>query len=439
MFSGACAKGIDMANISLDTKYLQGFVGKQDLEGIFPEVEKAHALLEKRNGPGNDFLGWIDLPDNTSEDMIKEIETSAQKLKSIADILIIVGIGGSYLGARAAISMFVPQFGERKVIFAGQNLCGDYINEMFHFLKDSDKDIAVNVISKSGTTTEPAVSFRIIEELLVHKYGKENLKDRIVCTTDKEKGALKTMALKEGYKTFVIPQDVGGRFSVLTPVGLLPLAYCGIDISELLKGAREMKKETAECDLDKNICYRYAANRNILYREGKTIEVLSNFDNRLHYFSEWWKQLFGESEGKDKKGIFPASCDFTTDLHSMGQLLKDGPRNVAETFIIENKENGTVHVPLKEENLDNLNYLAGKDVSFINKKAYEATCQAHFEGGVPNSTIYVPEINEFHLGQLFYFFERAVAVSAYISGVNPFNQPGVESYKQKMFKLLGKP
>jgi len=428
-----------MKNIRLDTGHLEGFVTKKDLESIFPKVEHAHSLLEKRNAPGNDLLGWLDLPEDTTEDMLKNIEAQADRMKSDSDIIVVIGIGGSYLGARAAIEMMTPQFGRKKVVFAGHNLCADYLEELLSLIKKKDLDISVNVVSKSGVTTEPAIAFRIIEDCLRKKYSADELRHRIVCTTDKEKGALKLMADADGYKTFVIPRDIGGRFSVLTPVGLLPVACADISIRDLIAGARLAREQSRNCDLEGNISYKYAAFRNILYRKGKVIEVLSNFDCKFHYVSEWWKQLFGESEGKDKKGIFPASCDFTTDLHSMGQCLQDGNRNIFETFLIEDRESTNCPIPGREEDLDNLNYLSGRQVSFVNKQAYQATAEAHFEGGVPNSTVFLPEKSTFCLGQLFYFFEKAVAVSGYISGVNPFNQPGVDSYKSKMFKLLGKP
>jgi len=425
-------------DIRLDTRYLEGHVSEEELSGIYPEVKAAHALLEEKNGPGSDFLGWIGLPEETSESMLSDIEECASKLRSISDIIIVVGIGGSYLGARSAIEMLTPQLEKKKVIFAGHNISGGYLAELEDVIKNA-KDVAVNVVSKSGTTTEPAVAFRIIEACLKGKYGADDLKDRIVVTTDKEKGALKTLADTEGYRSFVIPDDVGGRFSVLTPVGLLPLACAGIDIRHLMEGARHGMESNATCDVESNASYRYAAVRNILSRKGKAIEILSNFDPQLHYFAEWWKQLFGESEGKDQRGIFPASCDFTTDLHSMGQWIQEGTRNIFETFMILQNDSQDCVIPENKENLDNLDYLAGRQVSFVNRKAYEATAEAHFEGGVPNMTVFIPEKTPYCLGQLFYFFEKAVAVSAYVSGVNPFNQPGVESYKKKMFKLLGKP
>ena len=426
-------------SIQFETKYLKGFVSEEDLAAILPEVEKAHSLLVNKNGPGNDFLGWVNLPAAITETMLKEIEECAERMRQSSDFIVIVGIGGSYLGAMSTIEMLASDTDKEKIFFTGNNLCGYHLEKLLNIIEDGDKDISVNVISKSGTTTEPAVAFRIIENALKKKYGIDGLKDRVVCTTDKEKGALKQLADRAGYKTFVIPDDTGGRFSVLTPVGLLPAACAGINIRDIVNGAAKCAKEVSMCDLDKNQAYKYAAIRNILYRKGKVIEVLSSFDDKLHFIEEWWKQLFGESEGKSGRGIFPAACDFTTDLHSMGQLMQQGERNIFETFIVETNERLCCKVPFNDKNLDDLNYLEGKSLSYINKQAYLATCEAHFEGGVPNSTITISERSAFNLGQLFYFFETAVAISAYISGVNPFDQPGVEAYKTKMFKLLGKP
>ena len=416
---------------------MKGFVSDEDMRDILPEVEKAHSFLEKKNGPGKEYLGWMDLPVNMPEDLLRRIEGTAGEMRQSSDAVIVVGIGGSFLGAKAAIEMLTPEFVGSKVFFAGQNLSASYLNGLLSSLKD--REVSVNVISKSGGTTEPAVAFRIIEEFMERKYGRERSRSRIVCTTDAHKGALKGMADKKSYRTFVIPDDVGGRFSVLTPVGLLPIACAGINISELLAGARKAREEAGRCDLEINPSYRYAALRNVLYRKGKKIEILSNFDGRFHYVNEWWKQLFGESEGKAGKGIFPASCDFTTDLHSIGQLIQQGERNIFETFLIAEKEDRSCVIPSNDDNMDNLNYLTGVSESAINTKAYKAVAEAHFEGGVPNSTVVVDEISAFCLGQLFYFFEKAAAVSAYVSGVNPFDQPGVEAYKSKMFKLLGKP
>jgi glucose-6-phosphate isomerase len=424
-------------NLTYDTRYLEGFVSDKDLKDIFSKVEEAHAFLVKRNGPGKDFLGWMDLPENIDEGLLEDIEETAGRVNYSSDAIVIIGIGGSYLGARATIETLSPDLVNKKIFFAGHNLSGDYLGGLLGRLKD--RDISVNVISKSGTTTETAVAFRVIEDFMKKKYGPDKITDRIICTTDKEKGALKAIADKAGYKSFVIPDDVGGRFSVLTPVGLLPIACADISIRDLSAGAKAGRKCSLDLDLDSNMSYKYAAARNILYSHGKKIEILSSFNNRLHYVDEWWKQLFGESEGKNARGIFPASCDFSTDLHSMGQLIQEGERNLFETFLIVEKENERCLIPPDDKNLDNLNYLAGKQVDYVNSKAYEATAEAHFEGGVPNSTIRLAEKSAFCLGQLFYFFEKAAAVSGYIAGVNPFDQPGVDSYKRKMFKLLGKP
>ena len=423
--------------IRLDTGYLKGFVSDDDLNAVFPEAQKASDLLADRDGPGSDFLGWMDLPENTSGKLIEDIEKTAAGLNKNSDALIVIGIGGSYLGSRAAIEALSPGAVNKTVFFAGCNLSGDHINNILEEVKD--REVSVNVISKSGTTTEPALAFRIIKDFLEKKYGAGKLKDRIVCTTDKEKGALRAMSEESGYGSFVIPDDVGGRFSVLTPVGLLPIAYAGINIRELIAGAKAQRQEGIDRVVEEDPSCRYAAVRNILYRKDKKIEIFSSFDHRMRYVAEWWKQLFGESEGKDNRGIFPAACNFSTDLHSMGQMIQQGERNLFETFLIVEETDAKCVVPREEKDLDNLNYLAGKQVDDVNRKAYEATAEAHFEGGVPVMTLFLPERSAFCLGRLFYFFERAVAVSAYISGVNPFDQPGVEAYKKKMFKLLGKP
>lgn len=431
-------KGWDMPkDLMLDTANMRSFVSDKELSDIFPEVEKAHSFLEKRNGPGSEFLGWMDLPERADEKTLRDIEDTASYMRQNSDAVIVIGIGGSFLGAKAAIEMLTPEFVGSKVFFAGQNLSASYLHGLLDALKS--REVSVNVISKSGGTTEPAVAFRIIEAFMEKKYGKAKAASRIVCTTDASKGALKAMADRRGYRTFVIPDDVGGRFSVLTPVGLLPIACAGIDIRKLLEGALASLRQSRKCDLASNPAYMYAALRNALYRKGKKIEILSSFDGRFHYVAEWWKQLFGESEGKQGKAIFPASCDFTTDLHSIGQLIQQGERNIFETFLISSREDRSCVIPATDDNIDNLNYLAGVSEGAINAKAYLAVAEAHFEGGVPNSTVVVDEISPFSLGQLFYFFEKAAAVSAYVLGVNPFDQPGVEAYKKKMFKLLGKP
>ncbi|HNX91411.1 MAG TPA: glucose-6-phosphate isomerase [Candidatus Omnitrophota bacterium] len=422
--------------VTLDTQYLNGFVDERDIESISPEIMRAHDTVKNGTGAGKDFLGWLDLP-SRMQNSLADIKDCAASLRSVSDVLIVIGIGGSYLGAKAAIMMLTPPFKPYRVIFAGHNMACDYISSLCELI--GEKNVCVNVISKSGTTTEPAIAFRLIESAMRKKYKSEELKKRIVCTTDARKGALRKMAEENGYRTFVIPDDVGGRFSVLTPVGLLPVAYTGIDITGLIDGAIDASLDFSEPDMVKNLSYRYAAYRNILYRRGKNVEILSNFDPCLHFVAEWWKQLFGESEGKGKKGIFPAACDFTTDLHSMGQWIQDGTRNIFETFITVKNFPKDAVIPVMDRDLDELNYLAGKKVSFVNDQAYKATAAAHFEGGVPNMTIGVPDKTAYSLGSLLYFFEKAVAVSAYTMGVNPFDQPGVESYKNKMFKLLGKP
>jgi len=425
------------AELKLDTKYLDGFISDEEMAAALTEAQKAYATLVGRSGPGNDFLGWVDLPEALDEAFLSKVEATAGRLNSISDAVVVIGIGGSYLGAKAAIEALAPHAVNRKIFFAGCDLSGDDLADLLETLKGID--FSVNVISKSGTTTEPAVAFRVIEGLLRSKYGPDGIAERVVCTTDARKGALRAASEKTGYETFVIPDDVGGRFSVLTPVGLLPIACAGIDIKALVAGACFQREKSLTPDMDGNETCRYAAIRNLLYRKGKVIEILSSFDERLRYTAEWWKQLFGESEGKDGHSIFPASCVFTTDLHSMGQLIQQGQRNIFETFLLIDKESDRCPIPADDENLDNLNYLAGKQVDYVNRKAAEATAEAHFEGGVPNITLRVPERSAFCLGQVFYFFEVAAAVSGYISGVNPFDQPGVESYKSKMFRLLGKP
>ncbi len=432
-----------MQGIKLIAENTKNYASYEEIENLSCRIGEIHRSLENKDCLGNDFLGWLDLPINTKASLIGDIQDAAKMIKKKSDVFVNLGIGGSYLGAKAAIEFIKPAFfNERKeekpkIYFAGHNLSADYLSDLMNLFKN--KDIVVNVISKSGTTTETAVVFRLLKEYMDKKYGKNKVKDRIICTTDKEKGALRRFADKQGYKTFIIPDDVGGRFSVLTPVGLLPIACAGIDISELLKGARDARKKYNELDLNKNLAYKYAAIRYVLYKKGKEIEILSGFHPALHYIGEWWKQLFGESEGKDNKGIFPVSCDFSTDLHSMGQIIQEGKRNVFETFLTVKESSSNIKLPKFEEDIDGLNYLAGKEVDYINQKAYEGTARAHYEGGVPNMTIEITKRDAYCLGQLFYFFEKAVAVSGLLLGVNPFNQPGVEAYKKKMFELLGKP
>ena len=427
--------------VSLIDKHLKGFIAENEYKAIEHQVKSAHDLLESRTGAGNDFLGWVDLPENYDKEEFARIKKAADKIKSDSDVLIVIGIGGSYLGARAAIEFLCSQFYNAKkkdtpdIYFVGNTISPSYLNEILSICEG--KDISVNIISKSGTTTEPALAFRIFRELLENKYGKEGAKQRIYATTDKARGTLKQLADESGYETFVIPDDVGGRFSVLTAVGLLPIAAAGCDIDALMKGAQDARKEYAVCNWE-NPCYKYAALRNILYRKGKSVEMLVSYEPQFTMMSEWFKQLYGESEGKDQKGIFPASVDLTTDLHSMGQFIQDGARIMFETVL--NVEKVAEEIVLKEEavDLDGLNYLAGKTVDFVNKNAMNGTILAHTDGQTPNIMVNIPEQNEFYLGQLFYFFEFACALSAYVLGVNPFDQPGVEAYKRNMFELLGK-
>ena len=416
------------------------------LEGYAEEVSKIHQSLHAKANDENEFLGWIELPTNYDKEEFNRIKKAAKKIQKDSDVLVVIGIGGSYLGARAVIDSLTHSFynqlpeGKRKfpqIVYAGNNLSPVYINDLLDFL--ADKDISVNVISKSGTTTEPAIAFRIFREVLETKYGVEEARKRIYVTTDKERGALKQLSRKEKYETFVIPDNVGGRFSVLTAVGLLPIATAGIDIDKLMSGARKAQEQYSNSDLKENDCYKYAVARNLLYKSGKTIEILANYEPKLHYFTEWWKQLYGESEGKDQKGIFPAGVDLTTDLHSMGQYIQDGRRDLMETVLKVEENYSEITVQEDDENLDGLNYLVGKNVGYINNKAMEGTILAHVSGNVPNFLIEIKRIDEENIGQLIYFFEKACAMSGSLLGVNPFNQPGVEEYKRNMFRLLEKP
>ena len=434
-----------METLKLDISRVASFVPQSEIDAMKAEVEASVSTLHKGDGAGNDFLGWLSLPSSISEAEFAEIETAAAAMRSLADYVVVVGIGGSYLGARAVIDGLQSSFaamqpvkGRPTMIFAGQNIGEDYTAELLEFL--DDKSFGVVVISKSGTTTEPAIAFRLLKEMVERKFGKAEAKDRIIAVTDKAKGALRTLADREGYKTFVIPDNVGGRFSVLTPVGLIPIAIAGYDIRKLVAGAKDMEAATApEVPFDKNLSCIYAAVRNALYRKGKAIEILVNYQPKLHYFTEWWKQLYGESEGKDGKGIFPAGVDFTTDLHSMGQWIQEGVRNIFETVVSVRTPARKVVIPTDADNLDSLNFLAGKRVDEVNKMAELGTLIAHTDGGVPNIRVEVPELNEYYLGQLIYFFEKACGISGYVLGVNPFNQPGVEAYKKNMFALLEKP
>lgn len=435
-----------MNNLRFDYTKALSFFSQNEFDGMRDFIKVAHNMLHNKCGAGNDFLGWVDLPRDYDKEEFARIKKAAQKIRNDSDILIVIGIGGSYLGARAAIEMLTNSFYNSidkekrngpQIFYAGNSISSTYLAELLEACEG--KDISVNIISKSGTTTEPAIAFRIFKELLEKKYGKEEAKTRIYATTDKARGALKTLADAEGYESFVIPDDVGGRFSVLTAVGLLPIAAAGIDIDEIIKGAYDGMVEYSCDDLDKNICYQYAAARNILLRKGKNVEMMVNFEPSIHYFAEWWKQLFGESEGKDKKGIFPAAADFSTDLHSMGQYIQDGMRILFETAILVDEPKKDIIIQESQDNIDKLNFLAGKSIDFVNEKASQGVCLAHTDGGVPNLVINVPKLDAYNFGKLVYFFEKACGISGYILGVNPFDQPGVEAYKSNMFALLGKP
>ena len=435
----------------MDTLYFcyknaQKFIGDHEVESIKPAVLDAAKRLKEKTGDGKDFLGWIDLPVNYDKEEFARIKKAAEKIRNDSDILFVIGIGGSYLGARAAIDFVKHSFyndlpkEKRKapqIYYVGNSMSGAYIEELIDLI--GDKDFSVNVISKSGTTTEAAVAFRVFRELTEKKYGKEGAAKRIYSTTDKARGALKTLSDEEGYECFVIPDDVGGRFSVLTAVGLLPIAASGADIDKLMEGAAHLREICLNNDFSENPALRYAAIRNILYRKGKSVEIIANYEPSLHFISEWWKQLYGESEGKDQKGIFPASVDLTTDLHSMGQFIQDGSRLMYETVLVVEKPRRDFTLKSAENDIDGLNYLSGKTMDYVNKCAMKGTIAAHVDGNVPTLLIEIPEQTEYHLGELFYFFEFAVGVSGYMLGINPFDQPGVEFYKANMFRLLGKP
>ena len=428
-------------SIKLQTKYLKNFIGEDEYKGIAPLVSAAHASLEAKNGLGSDFLGWVSLPTDYDKEEFARIKAAAEKIKKTCDVLVVIGIGGSYLGARAAIEFLKsPLYNNLPkdtpdIYFVGNSINPTYLNEVLAICEG--KDVCVNIISKSGTTTEPALAFRIFKQMLEKKYGKDGAKERIFATTDKAKGTLKELSDAQGYETFVVPDDVGGRFSVLTAVGLLPIAAAGCDIDKLMEGAR--KAQNAYANDDNNDCYKYAAIRNILARKGKSVEMLVSYDPAFTMMGEWFKQLFGESEGKDNKGIFPASATFSTDLHSLGQFIQDGSKIMFETVVDILKPKTDLWLENDAENLDGLNFLTNQNMSVVNKKAYQGTVLAHTQGGVPNIIIEVDTPDEENLGELIYFFEKAVAVSGYMLGVNPFNQPGVESYKKNMFALLGKP
>ncbi|MBQ6446847.1 glucose-6-phosphate isomerase [Cytobacillus oceanisediminis] len=435
-----------MTHVRFDYSKALSFFGEHEITYLEDAVKVAHHSLHEKTGQGSDFLGWIDLPVAYDKDEFARILKASEKIKSDSEVLLVIGIGGSYLGARAAIEMLNHSFynslskEKRKtpqIIFIGKDISSTYMSDVIDFL--GDKDFSINVISKSGTTTEPAIAFRIFRKLLEQKYGVEEARTRIYATTDKARGALKTLAMEEGYESFIIPDDVGGRYSVLTPVGLLPIAVSGADITAMMEGAAAARTDFSTSELKNNIAYQYAAVRNVLYNKGKTIEMLINYEPGLQYFSEWWKQLFGESEGKDQKGIYPSSANFSTDLHSLGQYVQEGRRDIFETIVKVDKPRHELVIEAEENDLDGLNYLAGQTVDFVNNKAFEGTLLAHTDGGVPNLIVTIPEMNEYTFGYLAYFFEKACAISGYLLGVNPFDQPGVEAYKVNMFALLGKP
>ncbi len=435
-----------MPKITINIDNAKPFICDEELASIQKDILKIHDQIKKGEGAGSSFLGWLNTPSTTEYKLIEKINNTAEFIKDNSDIFISIGIGGSYLGAKAAIEFANHSFfnnlsqvdrNRPEIYFAGQNISSDYLSDLIDII--GNKRICINVISKSGTTLEPAVTFRILKELVEKRHGKDEAKKRIIVTTDKEKGALKKLAVEKGYTTFEIPDDVGGRFSVLTPVGLIPIAVSGINIEELINGASVYEKLTSDGNFQSNPASLYCAVRNLLYRKGKSTEILSSFHPSLHFLAEWWKQLAGESEGKNKSGIFPASVDFTTDLHSMGQWIQDGQRTIFETFLLINKSNREVKIPYLEDDQDGLNYIVGKSLDYVNDKAYKGTADAHKTGGVPNMSIILEDRSPNTLGQIFYFFEKAIAVSGYLQKVNPFDQPGVEFYKKNMFSLLGKP
>lgn len=433
--------------LRLDLSKVEPYVKlEQELSNMEAMVKSAHDTLKNGTGAGSDFLGWLDLPVNYDKNEFERIKNAAERIKKNSDALIVIGIGGSYLGPRAAIEMLNSNFynvlkkdkrDTPQVFFVGNNISSTYLADLLDAIESLD--ISVNVISKSGTTTEPAIAFRVFKDYMEKKYGVDGAKERIFATTDKSRGALKSLADEMGYETFVIPDDVGGRFSVLTAVGLLPIAVAGISIDEMMQGAADAREAYATDDFMNNDCYKYAAMRNILYNKGKNIEILVNYEPGLHYFNEWWKQLFGESEGKDQKGIFPAAVDFSTDLHSMGQFIQEGSRTLFETVLNVEKAKREVSIEEAKGDLDGLNFLAGKTIDFVNKQAFKGTLLAHNDGGVPNMVLNIPELSPYYFGYMVYFFEKACGISGYLLGVNPFDQPGVEAYKKNMFALLGKP
>lgn len=435
-----------MTKIKFDYSKAINYISDEDIKELIPCIEAAHDALHNKTGKGAEFTGWVDLPKNYDKEEYERIKKAAQKIKSNSKALIVIGIGGSYLGARMAIEMLHHNFfnineksrnGGVQIFYAGNNISSAYLSDLVETVKDID--FSINIISKSGTTTEPAIAFRIFRKLLIEKYGVDGARERIYATTDKEKGALKNLADKEGYETFVVPDDVGGRYSVLTAVGLLPIAASGADIDAIMQGAKDAMEEYSSKDVTKNDCYKYAAARNVLYQKGKTTEIMVNYEPQVHYFAEWWKQLFGESEGKENKGIFPAAVDFSSDLHSMGQYIQEGQRIIFETVLFFNNPVKDIVIEEDADNVDGLNFLSGKTISYVNKKAYEGTLLAHTDGSVPNLVLNIEKMDEYALGNLIYFFEKACGISGYILGVNPFDQPGVEAYKKNMFALLGKP
>ena len=432
--------------LKLETKYTENFIKKHEYDQLRPFVELSNQILENKSGAGNDFLGWVDLPKNYDKEEFVRIQKAAEKIKNDSEILIVIGIGGSYLGAKAAIEFLSNTFYNNQdksvrkgpqIFFAGTNMSPVYLRHLLDLV--GDKDFSINVISKSGTTTEPAIAFRVFKEKLEKKYGKKEAAKRIYATTDKAKGALKNLSTSEGYETFVVPDNVGGRFSVLTAVGLLPIAVAGINIQELMDGAATAMEDYSNKNFYENDAMIYAATRHILYNKGKNIEILTNYEPRLHFIAEWWKQLFAESEGKDGKGIYPTSADFSTDLHSIGQSIQEARRTMFETVLLIDKPEEDILINKEEVDLDGLNYISGKTLDYVNKQAAKGVILAHVTGNVPNLVISIPEATPFNLGYLFYFFEKAVAIGGYMLGINPFDQPGVEEYKKNMFALLEKP
>ena len=435
-----------MTKIKFDYTKAEKFISGEEIKALAPYIEAAHNTLHQKSGAGSDFTGWVNLPADYDKEEYTRIKKAAEKIKSNSKALIVIGIGGSYLGARMAIEMLNHNFynvnekaraGAPQIFFAGNNISATYLTDLIETVKDID--FSVNIISKSGTTTEPAIAFRIFREMLIEKYGKEGARERIFATTDKARGALKNLADEEGYETFVVPDEVGGRYSVLTAVGLLPIAAAGIDTDALMAGARDAMEEYKNPDVMQNDCYKYVAARNALYRKGRNVEMMVNYEPQVHYFAEWWKQLFGESEGKENKGIFPAAADFSSDLHSMGQYIQQGLRIMFETVLFFDNSRKDITVKEDKDNVDGLNFLAGKTVSYVNEQAFCGTLLAHTDGDVPNLVLRAEKMDAYCLGNLIYFFEKACGVSGYLLGVNPFDQPGVEAYKKNMFALLGKP